>query len=64
MVSVTLASRFVLYINRSEGITPNSHSLHGVGWGQVIVAHCDNMAVVEVINSGYSKDAIMIHLLR
>ena len=28
------------------------------------MAHCDNMVVVEVINSGCSKDAIMMHLLK
>ena len=34
--------------------------------GQVVVAaHCDNTAAVEVIiNSGYGKDEIMMHLLR
>ena len=39
--------------------------LWGRAWsGQVVVAHCDNTAAVEVINSGYSKDSIMMHLLR
>ena len=29
-----------------------------------MTVHCDNMAVVEVVNSGYSKDGVMAHLLR
>lgn len=29
-----------------------------------IVCKCDNMSVVEVINSGYSRDKELIHLLR
>ena len=38
-------------------------------WGRswkrhTVVAHCDNTAAVEVVNSGYSKDGIMMHLLR
>ena len=31
LVSVTVASRFGLCIDRSEGVTPGSHSLHAVG---------------------------------
>ena len=39
--------------------------LWGRFWkGQVIFAHCDNSAAVEVTNAGYSKDAFMMHLLR
>lgn len=26
--------------------------------GKKIICHCDNMAVVEVMNSGYSKDKL------
>lgn len=38
-------------------------------WGkewedQVILIHCDNEAAVQVVNSGYSKDPQMMHLLR
>ncbi len=38
-------------------------------WGEVwrgcrVTAHCDNMAVVEVVNSGYSRDSVMVQLLR
>ena len=29
-----------------------------------MTAHCDNMAVVEVVNSGYSKDGALAQLLR
>ncbi len=29
-----------------------------------VVVHCDNQAVVCVVNSGYSKDKDMMHLLR
>lgn len=40
-----------------------------VVWGknwrrQVVLAHCDNQAVVEVINSGRCKDAQLMHLIR
>ena len=30
----------------------------------MVVVYCDNTAAVEVVNSGYSKDDIMMHLLR
>jgi len=38
-------------------------------WGgqwcnKLILVHCDNQAVVEVINSGSSKEATLMHLLR
>ncbi len=37
----------------------------GQEWkGQVVVAHCDNMAVVKVVNTGYSKDKMLMHLLQ
>ena len=37
----------------------------GKEWsGKLIRCHCDNMAVVEVLNSGYSRDREMMHLLR
>ena len=39
--------------------------LWGKEWsGTMVQCHCDNMAVVEVVNSGYSKDKDMMHLLR
>ena len=37
----------------------------GKEWqGKKVTCHCDNMPVVEVLNSGYSKDKNMIHMLR
>ena len=37
----------------------------GKAWRQKkVLAHCDNQAVVEVVNSGYSKDAELMQLLR
>ena len=37
----------------------------GKEWsGKVVKCYCDNLAVVEVLNSGYSKDSLLIHLLR
>lgn len=37
----------------------------GKRWaGQSIMVHCDNQAVVEVVNSGYCKDPIMMQLIR
>ena len=39
--------------------------LWGKEWsGMMVRCHCDNMAVVEVVNSGYSRDKDMMHLLR
>lgn len=43
--------------------------LAGVVWGKLwsgqrVRCHCDNMAVVEVMNNGYSKDKLLIHLIR
>lgn len=39
--------------------------LWGSGWhGYLVMAHCDNLAVVEVINTGYSKDPLLMQLLR
>ena len=32
--------------------------------GQIVGFECDNMAVVEVLKSGYSRDKGMLHLLR
>ena len=38
--------------------------LRGSRWqGRLVVAHCDNLAVVEVINAGYSKDPQLMQLL-
>ena len=37
----------------------------GTNWRhQRVLAHCDNQSVVDVVNSGYSKDAHLMHLLR
>ena len=37
----------------------------GTGWRQQsVLAHCDNQSVVDVVNSGYSRDAQLMHLLR
>ena len=37
----------------------------GKEWSEkLITCHCDNMAVVEVLKSGYSRDREMMHLLR
>ena len=39
--------------------------LWGKGWqGRSVVAFCDNAAVVEVVNAGYSKDPLLMQLLR
>jgi len=32
--------------------------------GQVVVAHCDNTAAVEVVNAGYREDWMLMHLCR
>ena len=31
---------------------------------KMIRCHCDNMAVVEVMNNGYSRDKLLMHLIR
>ena len=37
----------------------------GKWWsGKRVECHCDNMAVVAVVNSGRAKDKIMMHMLR
>ena len=38
--------------------------LWGKEWsGRMVLCHCDNRAVVDVVNSGYSRDEDMMHLL-
>ena len=32
-------------------------------WGKKVTCYCDNMAVVEVLNSDYDKDKNMMHML-
>ena len=32
--------------------------------GKKVTCHYDNMAVAEVVNSGYSKDRLLMHLIR
>ena len=32
--------------------------------GQKVICHCDNMAMVEVMNNGYSRDRLLMHLIR
>ena len=32
--------------------------------GKKVRCHCDNVAVVEVTNNGYSRDKLLMHLLR
>ena len=32
--------------------------------GKKVRCHCDNMAVVEVLNNGYSRDKLLMHLIR
>ena len=32
--------------------------------GKWVCCHCDNIAVVEVLNKGYSRDRELMHLLR
>ena len=32
--------------------------------GKLIICHCENQSVVVVINSGYSRDNELMHLLR
>ena len=43
--------------------------LAGVVWGKEwkgkrVCCHCDNSSVVEVLNNGYSRDCVLMHLLR
>ena len=60
-----MASTKVVYC--SKGIDPYSNSNCVVGnfWrGKIVLVHCDNQAVVEVVNAGYSKDPLLMQLLR
>ena len=37
--------------------------LWGSGWqGELVVVHCNNLAVVEHVNAGYSKDPLLMQL--
>lgn len=39
--------------------------LWGIEWhNKLILVHCDNQAVVEVVNRGYSKDSTLMQMLR
>lgn len=39
--------------------------LWGKHWaGNVVLVQCDNMAIVEVLNSGIAKDSTLMHMLR
>ena len=50
--------------NRFKRACP-SDNVWGHTWqGQVVHIHSDNEAVVAVVNSGYSKDLEMMHLVR
>ena len=40
-------------------------ALWGNLWrGKIVLVHCDNQAVVEVVNAGYSKDPLLMQLLQ
>ena len=40
-------------------------ALWGNLWrGKIVLVHCDDQAVVEVVNAGYSKDPLLMQLLR
>ena len=39
--------------------------LWGQYWnGNVVLIQCDNIAVVDVLNLGWAKDGLLMHLLR
>ena len=39
-------------------------AVHGPEWSRkLVLVHCDNEAVASVVNTGYSKDRFIIHLL-
>jgi hypothetical protein len=47
-----------------QGAAPYYCCTCGMGRGRHIECHCDNMAVVAVVNSGRSRDKTLMHLLR
>ena len=43
----------------------NAAAIWGKAWGGcTVLCHCDNAAVVAIINAGYCKHKIAMHLLR
>ena len=66
LVSILLATGFRKALIAVKEILPIM--LVCIIWGnmwkhQSVLAHCDNQSVVDVINSGYNKDAELISLL-
>ena len=47
----------------TSAYTPCVHDLGAIVGRQLVVIHCDNQAVVSVVNSGYSKDEDITHLM-
>ena len=69
LVSATLAtsSGAGTMVNRNERTDPVvvAAALWGNLWrGKIVLVHCDNQAVVEVVSAGYSKDPLLMQLLQ
>ena len=54
----------VYLTKRTPAHTVNCGVLGRQWTGKRVRCHCDNLAVVEVLNRGYSRDRELMHLLR
>ena len=52
------------YTYSADGTAPSSAGMYPVGESMEAMAHSDNMAVMEVVNSGNCKDGGMVQLLQ
>ena len=51
--------------NYNQRVGHNTSGIWGQQWkGQAVTAYCDNEAVVCTLNSRYSKDTYLMHMLR
>ena len=66
LVPVLLAKQSQTAVHSSEGTASNRDGMHGVGktWSKNALVHCNNQAVVKVVNAGYCKDPHLMQLLQ
>ena len=67
LASIEMESRCTTMGYIPEGAFANASGMccmRKVVAGQKVICHCDNMAVVEVMNNGYSRDRLLMHLIR
>ena len=67
MVPVEMGESSITMAHCTEGAPSDSTGRFTMGkeWlGSMVSCHCDNRAVVDVVNNGYSRDKDIMHLLR